>query len=120
MTDKELDQYFIQTLKNALELFNESLDHEKKYTDDASDNNQEYYGQIISSIETICKKVKTIDDLADMDEDIITDAFDAITAYAEAFVISSDEEQRKKDLEEYEKLEELLYIFCDADEEDEE
>lgn len=120
MTDNELDQYFIQTLKSALTLFKENSEHEKKYNDDASNDNQEYYQQMISSIETICKSVKTIDDLEEFDEDIITDVFDAITAYAEAFIISADEVQRKKDMQEYEKLEELLYIFCDSDEEDEE
>lgn len=120
MTDDELDQYFVDTIKAVLDLFKESADYEKKYNDEAAQDNIEYYQQMISSLEEVCKNAGTIDDLGDFSEDVITDIFDAITAYAEAFTISADPQQRKTDLQEYEKLEELLYVFCDSDEDDEE
>lgn len=120
MTDDELDQYFVDTIKAVLNLFKESADYERKYNDEAAQDNIEYYQQMISSLEEVCKNAGTIDDLGDFSEDVITDIFDAITAYAEAFTISADPQQRKTDLQEYEKLEELLYVFCDSDEDDEE
>lgn len=120
MTDDELDQYFVDTIKAVLDLFRESADYERKYNDEAAQDNIEYYQQMISSLEEVCKNAGTIDDLGDFSEDVITDIFDAITAYAEAFTISADPQQRKTDLQEYEKLEELLYVFCDSDEEDDE
>lgn len=120
MTDDELDQYFVDTIKAVLDLFRESADYERKYNDEAAQDNIEYYQQMISSLEEVCKNAGTIDDLGDFSEDVITDIFDAITAYAEAFTISADPQQRKTDLQEYEKLEELLYVFCDSDEDDEE
>lgn len=120
MTDDELDQYFVDTIKAVLNLFKEGADYERKYNDEAAQDNIEYYYKMISSLEDVCKNVRTIDDLGDFSEDIITDIFDAITAYAEAFIISADPQQREKDLQEYEKLEELLYVFCDSDDDDEE
>ncbi|MCQ2600592.1 MAG: hypothetical protein MJ184_04450 [Treponema sp.] len=120
MTDDELDQYFVDTIKAVLDLFRESADYEGKYNDEAAQDNIEYYQQMISSLEEVCKNAGTIDDLGDFSEDVITDIFDAITAYAEAFIISAEPQQRKTDLQEYEKLEELLYVFCDSDEDDEE
>lgn len=120
MTDDELDQYFVDTIKAVLDLFRESADYERKYNDEAAQDNIEYYQQMISSLEEVCKNAGTIDDLGDFSEDVITDIFDAITAYAEAFIISAEPQQRKTDLQEYEKLEELLYVFCDSDEDDEE
>ena len=118
--DDELDQYFVDTIKAVLNLFKESADYERKYNDEAAQDNIEYYYKMISSLEDVCKNVRTIDDLGDFSEDIITDIFDAITAYAEAFIISAEPQQREKDLQEYEKLEELLYVFCDSDDDDEE
>ena len=120
MTDDELDQYFVDTIKAVLNLFKESADYERKYNDEAAQDSIEYYYKMISSLEDVCKNVRTIDDLGDFSEDIITDIFDAITAYAEAFIISAEPQQREKDLQEYEKLEELLYVFCDSDDDEEE
>lgn len=119
MTDKEQDKYFIKTLNAALQLYKEGAEYEKQNPSRTNKKISEDYEEHINFLETILKQIKTIDDLGDLGEDAITEAFEAIAAYAECFIISADERQRKLDLQEYEKIEELIYLFCDSDEEDE-
>lgn len=118
MTEKEQDQYFIKTLKASLELYKEAYEYEKQHK--SSKSIMDDYESMISSLEDILSNIKSIDDLCEMGEDAITDAFEAITGYAECFIISANEMQRKKDLEEYEKINELIYLFCDTDDEEDE
>lgn len=118
MTDEEIDKYFIHIMQESLALFKDSAEYEKKYDDKEAQTNLRYYNQIIFSLEEICKKVKSIDDLEELGEDAVNFAFEAIAGYAEAFIISNKKEQRQNDLKEYEKLEILLNLFCDFDEDD--
>jgi len=118
MTEKEQDQYFIKTLKASLELYKEAYEYEKQHK--SSKAIMDDYESMISSLEDILNNIKSIDDLGEMGEDAITDAFEAIAGYAECFIISANEMQRKKDLEEYEKINELIYLFCDTDDEEDE
>lgn len=120
MNDEELDNFFIETLKNILE------DVKDCYSSVESENSEEYleikedYEYIISDLENLLKNVKSIDDLALMDEEEIGNVYEYIEAYADNFVIRSEEDSRKKDLEEHQKLEELLDLFLDDDDEPEE
>lgn len=118
MNDEELDKFFIETLKNILE------DVKDCYLSVKSENSEEYleikedYEYIISDLENLLKNVKSIDDLALMDEEEIGNVYEYIEAYTDNFVIRSEKELRKKDLEEHQKLEELLDLFLDDDDDE--
>lgn len=118
MNDEELDKFFIETLKNILE------DVKDCYLSVKSENSEEYleikedYEYIISDLENLLKNVKSIDDLALLDEEEIGNVYEYIEAYTDNFVIRSEKELRKKDLEEHQKLEELLDLFLDDDDDE--
>lgn len=118
MNDEELDKFFIETLKNILK------DVKDCYSSVKSENSEEYleikedYEYIISDLENLLKNVKSIDNLALLDEEEIGNVYEYIEAYSDNFVIRSEKELRKKDLEEHQKLEELLDLFLDDDDDE--
>lgn len=116
MTYEELDEFYIQTLKNILADTKECRDYVKDlHTPEYDDINQDY-DESISLLNNLISTTKSIDDLAELGEDTITLVYDLIASYADNLVISADPEQRKKDMKEYDKLEELLSLFLDTDE----
>ena len=121
MTDEELDVFFIQTLKNILSDMKDCKAYVKDLHSPEYDEINQDYDEVIQDVEGLIKELKTIDDLALLDEETITAVYDYIDSYAENFIIHTEEGQKQKDLEEYSKLEELLNLFIDTDDfEDEE
>ena len=115
MTYEQLDEFYIQTLKNILADTKECKDYVKDlHTPEYDDINQDY-DESISLLNKLISTTKSIDDLAEFGEDQITLVYDLIASYADNFLISADPKQRKKDMKEYDKLEELMSLFLDAD-----
>lgn len=118
MTEEELDIFFIETLKKALADMKECRDYVKDLgTPEYKEICQDYKDDI-DLLSSILKSVQTIDDLAEMDEESITAVYDFIATYADNFLIHPDSPQKEADLAEYEKLEELLNLFMDTEDED--
>lgn len=114
MNDDEFDLFFIQLLKNILIELKESYEYEKKYSlkeykeiTDNLENDIDIFNGIIS-------KIKTIDDFAEYDDDIIDRVYENIFDFASNFIIHPD--TAEKDTEEYKNIEEILYMFVDEDE----
>ena len=115
MTYEQLDEFYIQTLKKILADTKECKDYVKDlHTPEYDDINQDY-DESISLLNKLISTTKTIDDLAELGEDEITLVYDLIASFADNFIISADPKQRKKDMKEYDKLEELMSLFLDAD-----
>lgn len=114
----ELDTFFIDTLKKILEITKDDADYVKDFHSEEYKEIQEDYEYTINQLTELLKTVKTIDDLAMQDEETITDVYDYIATYADNFVISCDPAQKQKDLEQYDKLEEILDLFLDSDDDD--
>lgn len=122
MTEKEQDDFFIKILNKILEETKECADYINKYDSKNYRLVKKDYDSDIKELSKILSSVKSIDDLAEKDEETINLVFDYIVNYAENMVISADEKQKKEDMKEAEKLEEIINLFIDDeyDEEDEE
>lgn len=118
MTDEELDQLLVDTLKKILADTRECADYVKDIHTEEYKEIQEDYKYVIDDVTDLLKNVKGLDDLADMDDDRIGDVFTYLESYADNFVVSHEAENYKKDLAEYEKIESLLNLFYDEDDED--
>ena len=115
MTYEELDEFFIETLKKILAETKDCKEYVKDlHTPEYDDINQDY-DENISLLNKLISTTKTIDDLAELGEDEITLVYDLIASYADNFLISPDPKQRKIDMKEYDKLEELMSLFLDTD-----
>lgn len=116
MTDQELDTFFIQTLKNILSEYKDYAAYLKEPLSAEDKELMEDYEYVIKDLTEILNEVKGIDDLAELDEETITAVFDYIEEYASNFVISAaDNPQRQNDLDAYSKIEEILDLFLDDD-----
>ncbi len=120
MTEEEMDDFFIETLKKILLDMKDSFESVKNENSEEYQEIKEDYEYVIEDLSNILKSVKTLDDLALLDEEEIGNVYEYIEAYTDNFVIRSEEDSRKKDLEEHQKLEELLDLFLDDDDEPEE
>lgn len=120
MTEEEMDDFFIETLKKILLDMKDSFESVKNENSEEYQEIKEDYEYVIEDLSNILKSVKTLDDLALLDEEEIGNVYEYIEAYTDNFVIRSEEDSRKKDLEEFKKLEELLDLFLDDDDEPEE
>ena len=118
MTDEELDLFLIETLKNILENVKEYKDYVKDLNTAEYKEIKAYYDDEIGLLSRLIKEIKGIEDLAEYDEETITAVYDLIADFADNFIISADSLQREKDLAEYDKLEELMALFLDADDEE--
>ena len=117
MTYEELDEFYIQTLKNILAETKEYKDYVKDlHTPEYDDINQDY-DESIELLNKLISTTKSIDDLAECGEEEITLVYDLIASYADNLLISAEPEQKKKDMKEYYKLEELMSLFLDTDDE---
>ena len=70
---------------------------------------------IINDVQEILKSVDSVESLAEQSEEVISNAFEYLEEYADSFIISADEEQRKKDEAEYEEIQNLLMLFYDEE-----
>ena len=120
MTERELDDFFVLTLKNLLLDMKDCKNYVKDIKTPEYKEILEDYDASINLLSDLLKSVKTIEDLAEQDEETISDVYDLIAGYADNFIISSKPEQKEKDLLEYEKLEELLSLFLDEDDDEKE
>ena len=118
MTDEELDLFLIETLKKILENVKEYKDYVKDLNTAEYKEIKDYYDDEIGLLSRLIKEIKGIEDLAEYDEETITAVYDLIADFADNFIISADGLQREKDLDEYDKLEELMALFLDADDEE--
>lgn len=109
MTDIELDNFFVQLLKNIHSELKESYEAVQKYSNPVYDEIKEDYKNNLSELETVISQISTIDDFADLDDDIIDHIYEDIYDYASNYIISI--ENREKDIEEYKKVEEILFMF---------
>lgn len=118
MTEQELDDFFIETLNKILIETKDCADYVKNETSDEYKEIQEEYSYAIEDLTNLLKNIKTIDDLAEQDEDEITAVFEYLASYLDNYIISQEPEQRQKDLEECAKLDELLNLFYDEEDEE--
>jgi len=118
MTDEELDKLLVDTLGKILADTKECADYVKDIHTEEYKEIQEDYEYVIDDVTDLLKNVKGLDDLADMDDDRIGDVFTYLEAYADNFVVSHEPENYKKDMAEYEKIESLLNLFYDEDDEE--
>ena len=120
MTEKEQDEFLISLLKNFIESLKESNDVEKQKNYLGSETVISENEETIKVLSEITAKINSIEELAELDADAIDIVFEAVTAYAGDFVISADSEQRKKDMEYCSKIEEIIWLFYDEDDGEEE
>lgn len=120
MTEKEQDEYLMTVLRRYVEVLKETNSAEKQNNFPDSKTAVSENEEMISDLEEIAAKINSIEELAELGPDAIDTVFEAVSAYAGDFVVSADEKQRKKDLEECAKLEEIIWLFCDEDDEAEE
>ncbi len=118
MTQLQMDKFLIESLKNILEIAKDDYDYIKDEKSPEYIEIKEDFEEVIAGLESLLPVIKSVDDLACQDEDTITFVYELLDEYAGNFIISSEPNQQKKDLETYNKLEELLYLFLDSDEDE--
>ena len=120
------DKFFIDCLKEFLQLKKDELNYLEKNSSAYSNTSKDsIFGElkedlesVISSLTEILSSIKTIDELSLSDGETINSVFEYLEEFADNFVISNDEIQRKKDYDKYHQIEELLFLFYDEDEDD--
>lgn len=123
--DSQIDKFFINCLKEFLQIKKDELNYLEKKSSAYSDTSKDsIFGElkedlesVISSLTEILSKIQTIDDLSLSDDETINSVFEYLEEFADNFVISNDKNQRKKDYDKYHQIEELLFLFYDEDEE---
>lgn len=115
MTYEELDEFFIETLKKILAETKDCKEYVKDLHTPEYDEINKDYDDSIDLLKKLLAGTKTLDDLAETDEDTITRVYDFIASYADNLLISPDPKQRKIDMKEYDKLEELMSMFLDTE-----
>lgn len=115
MTEKEQDEYLLFVLRRYIEILRESNAIEKKNDYPDAESSVKENEEMISRLEQITAEINSIEELAQLEDDSIDIVFEAVSAYAGDFVVSSDENQRKKDFEECSKLEEIIWLFYDEE-----
>ncbi|MCR4742001.1 MAG: hypothetical protein K5866_03910 [Treponema sp.] len=120
MDDQELDIFFMDLLKKILADLEECQDYVKDKKSPEYKEIQEDYAESIKILNKVIKSIKGIDDLALSDEETINEVYEFIQLYADNFIINEETEQNKKDLEEYAKVEEILDLFLDDEDWEEE
>lgn len=118
MTEKEMDSFFIETLKKALTNMKDCLEYIKDEPGEIYDEIRDGYECEIQELSEIVGSINSIGDLAEKDEETIGAVFDYLEGYYDNFVISSDEKQQASDLKEYEKLSTLMDMFYDEEDDE--
>lgn len=118
MTEDELEPFFFETLKKILSELKSGLEYIKDESGEEYDEIREDYVRSIKDLTEISESTSTFDALAEMDDEKIDTVFDCLEGYFDNFVISSDPVRHEKDMEEYQKLEILMDMFFDDEEDD--
>lgn len=112
------DLFFIELLNKILAEYKECAEYTKNIHSPIYDEINEDHQACIAELTELLEEVHSIDDLAEYEEDVIYDVFEFIEEYASNFVISEEETQKKIDTAEYNKIQDLLNLFMDEDEEE--
>lgn len=108
------DKILIQTLKKFYQEEKECLEYVQNSDWEEYKEICEDYKAELDDLERILKEVKSIDDLAEMDEDTIGFVFECLENYISCFVISpAGSPNFESDMNEYDNVEELLGLFYD-------
>lgn len=118
MTEKEQDEFLIQVLARFIESLKESTEAEKQKNYPNAQTSIADNEQTISALTEVAAKINSIEELAELGGDAIDIVFEAVSAYAGDFVISADPDQRKRDFEECSKLEEIIWLFYDEEDDE--
>ena len=113
MTDEEYDLFFINLLKTILSDLEDTYNYNKNYSLPEYNDILENLELNINELKEVLNKITNIDDFSKLDYEIINLVYECIYDYASNFIIS--EEDRDKALEEYEKVEDILYMFVDEE-----
>lgn len=110
------DKFLISTLQKIYNENNEFYEYSKK-TDLTLDEYKEVsdgYKEVLDFLTDLLKKINSIDDLADQDEETIGFVFELLEDYTSNFILHShDSPEFEADLNEIDKLDELLGMFFD-------
>lgn len=110
---KDLDSYLLEVLATIRQNIKSNYDYMTNPKDEKDFEIKEDYHEALTLLSEIQQKVHCIDDLSDLNEDEIDFVYQCLALYEGEFIITHlDEEQRKKDEENYKKLQKLLNLFC--------
>lgn len=119
----ETDEVFAAVLDSVRKYFSECAFYISSETDEEYDDVKEFYAGAISLIDGFLSKLDLENEnftelVASLDEESMMTLYESIAVYAGDFVISGDEAQREKDMEEYEKVDYILGLFIDPSEDE--
>ena len=120
MTDDELDSLLIEILNEYLAETKEDAEYIKNQKSKDYKDVKEDYDFVIEHLSGLLPELHSLDDLAEMDEEDISLVYDYIAEYAGNFIIREDPRYKESDLEKYSGIEEILNMFMDDDDFDEE
>lgn len=111
MTEKEQDELLFSILRQFIKILIEANEYEKQQNYPDSKKTILENEKTISVLSGITAEINSIEQLAELDEDIIDIVFEALAEYEGDFTVSAELEQRKKDLEFCKKMDELVWLF---------
>ena len=119
----ETDEVFAAVLDSVRKYFSECALYISSETDEEYDDVKEFYAGAISLIDGFLSKLDLENEnfteiVTSLDEESMMTLYESIAVYAGDFVISGDEAQREKDMEEYEKVDYILGLFIDPSEDE--
>lgn len=121
MTDMTDDEFLVKTLENIKnQMVEERADITR--TDKLNSQIAAEYDDAIKRITRLIPKIKTVLDIyyVDSDEDFEF-VIEALENYAENFVVDGrDEEKKKRDEADFQKLQNIIFEFYEDDDEDSE
>lgn len=113
MTENEQDIFYKELLPLLLEDATDSLKSIQAYTLTEYKDIKKDFENIISSLQFLIENTNSIDDLADQDDEIIDAFYESLFDYTSNFCVSESPSQKEIDLEQYNKLEEILMLFME-------
>lgn len=120
MTDEELDSLLIEILNEYLAETKQDAEYIKNQKSKDYKEVKEDYHFVIEHLTNLLPNIHSLDDLAEMDEEDISLVYDYIAEYAGNFIIREDPRYKEADLKKYSGIEEILNMFMDDDDFDEE
>lgn len=113
MTENEQDIFYKELLPLLLEDATDSLKSIQAYTLSEYKDIETEFKNTISSLQFLIENTNSIDDLADQDDEIIDVFYECLFDYTSNFCVSESPSQKEKDIEQYNKLEEILMLFME-------
>lgn len=117
MTHSEFDQFFIETLQNIIADTKEYDAYIRTQTSRDYKDIRKDYAFTIKDLQRFLKKIHTIKDLEKLSVNQITRLYEYLQDYYDNFIISNEPEQKEKDLAYAAKLDKIMNLFVDADDE---